>query len=91
MADAATWYLFVEMVSTVVAPSPRPVIGPLTMKDCTAVGMAIAKENVPSIANVWCRETKFMTACPVPGNPGSFTACPVFDAGPLAGPPPDRK
>lgn len=59
------WYLV--MIAT------GQYIGPLAQDACLAAAQATASEGIV------CRQVQAMTACPVPGHPESYIACPVFD------------
>jgi len=65
MISAATFFLL--------SIATGQYIGPLPQNNCMNAAMALTPDGVV------CREASAMTACPVPGMPGVYTSCPVFD------------
>lgn len=48
-------------------------IGPMAQPSCQQAAVALRGEGIV------CRQASAMTACPVPGKTGTYTACPIFD------------
>lgn len=65
MGSIAAWYL----VSVITGQF----IGPLTEPGCQMAVQYVRDQGIV------CRRASVLTACDVPGRPGSYTACPVFD------------
>jgi hypothetical protein len=65
MTYAAAWFL--------VSIASQQYIGPISQAECQQAGAALASQSIV------CRRASALTACPVPGMPGMYTSCPVFD------------